>query len=257
MPVVNQLVRMIMTVLLLSNAVFVFAEGKIVLVMDDLGNQLRSGLEAVEIPWVTTVAIMPGRPYSEELANYAHEINKEIIIHAPMSNSIDFPLGPMGLDRNDGKEQLIHNLQQSIKSVPHAIGLSNHMGSRLTQDYEAMSWVMAELKRQNFYFFDSRTVSTTVGWEVAEQFYVPWSMRDIFLDHDQTPEFIDSQWRKAISRAQKGETVIVICHPYPETLAYLSKLSLSAQTNLLVPLSEVLNYSVLAKRNTRNIPEGL
>ncbi len=257
MLVVKILVRLLTTVLLYSSAVFCFAGGRIVLVVDDLGNQRGSGYEAIDIPWITTVAIMPGRPFTKELAEYANQLNKEIIIHAPMSNTTDFPLGPLGLDRRDGKAQLLENLRAAIENVPHAVGLSNHMGSRLTQDYEAMTWVMAELSRQSFYFFDSRTVATTIGWEVAEQYHVPWSMRNIFLDHYQTTEFIDSQWHKAIRRAQNGETVTVICHPYPETLAYLSTVQVANDVaELLVPLSSVLKGSIFVKRLEHNFPKG-
>lgn len=144
-----------------------FASGSIVLILDDLGNQRAIGMEAIDIPWVSTVAVMPGRPYSQELAEYANAQRKEVIIHAPMSNTTNFPLGPLGLDRADGKLQLIENLSIAIKTVPYAVGLSNHMGSRLTQDREAMSWVMRELKKAGFYFFDSRTIATTIAWEAA------------------------------------------------------------------------------------------
>jgi polysaccharide deacetylase 2 family uncharacterized protein YibQ len=257
MPIAKTFSKYLTTVLLFSSAVFASASGKLVLVLDDLGNQLNSGKAAIELPWVTTVAIMPGRPYTHILADHAHALGKEIIIHAPMSNSIDFPLGPMGLSREHGKQSLIANLKLAIQSVPHAVGLSNHMGSRLTQDFQAMSWIMSELRDNEFYYFDSRTVSTTVGWEAASHYAIPWAMRQYFLDHYQDPSFMASQWAKAVSRAKAGENITVICHPYPETLAFLSKLKLSKEDrDYLVPLSSVLHYPTIVERAVWNLPQG-
>ena len=248
----------IIAVLVFPSAVFASAPGKLVLIMDDLGNQYAAGVEAVSIPWVTTVAIMPARPFTQALAELAYQQHKEVIIHAPMSNSIDFPLGPLGLNRDQGKTQMVENIRQSILGVPHAVGLSNHMGSRLTQDGQAMRWLMAELKAHRLFFFDSRTVSTTKGWQAANTARVPWAMRDIFLDHFREPEFMKSQWQDAEARVLSGENVTVICHPYPETLDFLANLTLSQTIqNSLVPVSKVLIFPKDKKIdfNLRNMPE--
>lgn len=234
-----------------------YAHGQMVLVMDDLGNQRRSGLDAIALPWVSTVAIMPGRPFTAELAEYAHSLGKEVIVHAPMANLTDFPLGPMGLTRDHGSHALLLNLRDAIDSVPFAVGLSNHMGSRLTQDAEAMGWIMRELRRQNLYFFDSRTIAGTVAWQVAEEHSVPWSMRQVFLDHYQTREFITAQWQLAMDRVASGQTVTVIAHPYPETLAFFNDLNDFPQDQTaLVPLSHILNYPVISLRRQLSFPEG-
>ncbi len=248
----------IFTVLLFCNTVFASSPGKLVLIVDDLGNQYRSGVEAVSMPWVTTVAIMPGRPYTKPLAELAFEMGKEVIVHAPMSNTIDFPLGVLGLERSQGKALMIENVRESIASVPHSVGLSNHMGSRLTQDHQAMRWLMAELKSQQLFFFDSRTVSTTKAWKAAQTARIPWAMRDYFLDHFREHEFMASQWQEAVDRVLQGENITVICHPYPETLDFLSNLILTQTVqDALVPLSQVLNQpnESIAPSNLRNMPE--
>lgn len=256
MQAVKQKLCILILALLSCSASYSFSSGSIVLILDDLGNQRSTGMDAIDIPWVTTVAVMPGRPFSEELAEYAHQKNKEVIIHAPMSNTTDFPLGPLGLDRRDGKTQMIENLHLAIASVPYAVGLSNHMGSRLTQDREAMGWLMTELRMAGLYFFDSRTIATTIAWEAARDANIPWSIRKIFLDHFQTQEFISGQWQKALVRAENGEDVTVICHPYPETIQFFTELAAApSQSDLLAPLSSVLNYHPI-QLPMRNLPEG-
>ena len=200
---------------------------RIAVVIDDLGNQWRSGLEAIDVPFIQTIAIMPGRPYSRQLAEVSHESGKTVIVHAPMANLVDFPLGPYGLDRADGREAMLRNLLEGLETVPHAQGLSNHMGSRLTQDAEAMGWIMAELRDRDLFFFDSLTVASSQGWRVARDMGLPWSRRHVFLDHEPTPEFISQQWQLALRRAEEHGYVTVISHPYPETLAFFAKLDLA------------------------------
>lgn len=198
---------------------------RIAVVVDDLGNQWRSGLEAIDVPFIQTIAIMPGRPYSRQLAEVSHNSGKTVIVHAPMANYADFPLGPFGLDRADGRAGMLRNLQEGLDSVPHAEGLSNHMGSRLTQDAEAMGWIMTELKERDLFFFDSLTVASSQGWRVARDMGLPWSRRHVFLDHEPTPDFINQQWQLALRRAEEQGYVTVIGHPYPETLAFFAELN--------------------------------
>ncbi|MHA7880374.1 MAG: divergent polysaccharide deacetylase family protein [Saccharospirillum sp.] len=201
------------------------SRARVAIIIDDLGNQRRSGLEAIRIPFIHTLAIMPGRPYSRELAEATHRTGKTVIVHAPMANHADFPLGPMGLDRSDGRDGLMRNLLEGLNSVPHAEGLSNHMGSRLTEDAEAMGWIMSALRERELFFFDSLTVASSQGWQVARDMGLSWGRRHVFLDHEPTPEFIQGQWDRALRHADKHGYVTVIGHPYPETLAFFAQLN--------------------------------
>ena len=69
---------------------------KVAVVVDDLGNQWQSGLAAIQIPFIQTIAIMPGLPYTIPLAESTVDAGKTVIVHAPMSNESNFPLGRPG-----------------------------------------------------------------------------------------------------------------------------------------------------------------
>lgn len=237
-------VSAILSLVLLASALCQAGDhGKLVLVMDDLGNQYWPAVAAIESPWVTTLAILPGRPYSKEIAELAHQQGKEILAHLPMSNTDNLPLGALGLRRESGQQGLIETLQASIAQVPHVVGVSNHMGSLLTQDSEAMGWVMAELKQQRLFFFDSRTTAATVAYLKADEAAVPWAMRHLFLDHHIDPGFMRAQWQQAVARAAAGENIAVIAHPYQQTFKFLAELNTLAEyQNWLVPLSQILHY---------------
>lgn len=242
------------------------ASSQVAIVVDDLGNQWRSGLSAIHIPFIQTLGIMPGRPFTEALAEESHRANKTVIVHAPMSNQRGLPLGPLGLDRMEGREQLTANLLQGLDGVPYAEGLSNHMGSQLTRDAEAMGWVMTELKARRLFFFDSLTIADSQGWRVAEAMGVPWSRRRVFLDHERSPEFLAQQWRSALAIARQQGSVTIICHPYPETLAFFAAMdpadypdiewvSLKALLQPAVPAEPVVPENLWVRR-PHGMPKG-
>lgn len=256
MRLVN-ILRVTIIGLLFSSPFHVLAQGRIALVIDDLGNQLGAGQETIASAFVQTVAIMPGRPHSAALAEKAQRAGLEVIIHLPMANLTDFPLGKFGLYESDSFYSFSEVVRSAIASMPQAVGLSNHMGSRLTQDRLSMQWLMAVLKSEGLYFLDSRTVHTTVAWQVAESHGVPWAMRHVFLDHEKNMAFVERQWEMAVERASLGENVIVIGHPYPVTLAFLNSVraQVMAADIQFVPLSEFLNYPE-AKVKQPNITNG-
>ena len=57
------------------------------------------------------------------------------------------------------------------------------MGSLLTTNRERMAMVMAELRRRDLLFLDSRTSAKSVAADEARRHGIPHAMRDVFIDH--------------------------------------------------------------------------
>lgn len=51
---------------------------------------------------------------------------------------------------------------------------------------------------------------------------IPALTRDVFLDNDTSQEALESQFQQAIEIAQKHGSVVLIGHPYPATVEFLS-----------------------------------
>ena len=75
------------------------------IIIDDLGNQQRSGLRAIDLPGAITYAILPHRPFTRLLARYAHRQNKEVMIHVPMEAESGAALGPGALVHDMAEKQ--------------------------------------------------------------------------------------------------------------------------------------------------------
>ncbi|WP_428033107.1 divergent polysaccharide deacetylase family protein [Amphritea sp.] len=194
---------------------------RLIIIVDDLGNNLEQGKAAINLPGPVAYSVLPHTPHSVDLAEMAYRQGKEVMLHAPMANTAHLRLGPGALTDTQSQAQLIAVLRDDIAAVPHVSGVNNHMGSLLTQQRQKMDWVMSVLAEEGLFFLDSRTTSDTMAWKSAYSQGIPWLVRDVFLDHEQTSAFIDKQFRYGLRLAQEQGFAVLICHPYPETIRYL------------------------------------
>lgn len=195
----------------------------IAIIIDDMGNQQQQGLKAIHLPAPMTLAFLPGRPHTQKQARLAHQYGHEVMLHAPMENMRQLPLGAMALTSRMPDAELTSTLRQAIDSIPHISGVNNHMGSLLTSSPRAMNTVMQEIQKHPLYFVDSRTAASSVAYESARQHKIPSLTRDIFLDHEISYRAIHNQFQRLLSIARKKGTAIAIGHPHKETLRYLEK----------------------------------
>lgn len=199
------------------------AQPSVVIIIDDVGDNLARGVAAVELPGPVTYAVLPHSPFGPRLARSAFAKGKDVILHAPMENTHDRPLGPGALTQDLEQSRFAQVLAEDLDSVPHAQGLNNHMGSLLTQLEPQMGWVMEEIRRRQLFFIDSGTTPDSVAWRKAREYGIPYLRRDIFLDHEQTPAFVHKQFQKTLRIARERGWAVAIGHPYPVTVAYLAQ----------------------------------
>jgi polysaccharide deacetylase 2 family uncharacterized protein YibQ len=112
-------------------------------------------------------------------------------------------------------------MENALATVPLAVGVNNHMGSRLTEDRAAMQMVMQLLKQHNLFFLDSRTSPKSLAYQVARELGVRTAQRHIFLDNDTDPFKIATQLHRLAALAREYGSAIGIGHPYPETVQSL------------------------------------
>ncbi|WP_372741414.1 divergent polysaccharide deacetylase family protein [Neptunomonas sp.] len=196
---------------------------RIVIVIDDMGNNLAEGEAALALPGPVTYAVLPHSAYGRSLALAANRLGKDVMLHVPMANTQNLKLGPGALTQGLSEARFKEILNAGLDSVPYATGLNNHMGSLLTRQRTPMKWVMEVAKSRGLFFLDSRTTGGSVAWDTARNEGVPALIRDIFLDHEQTEVFLNRQFVRAVKIARKYGTAIVIGHPYPITTTFLQK----------------------------------
>lgn len=194
---------------------------KIAIVIDDLGMNLQQSHAAINLPAEVTLALLPYAETVRSLANKARRKGHEIIIHTPMEAMYNTNPGPMALREDMDFAAFDAEFRKIADSFEGYVGINNHMGSRLTQNPEAMGYLMDELKRRGLYFFDSRTIHTSIAASTAKSYGIPFAERDVFLDHEETPEFTAKALKNLERIARQQGSAIAIGHPKAITMAAL------------------------------------
>ncbi len=224
---------------------------RIAIIIDDIGYR-QSDKAVLALPPNVTLSVLPLTPLGKAVATKAHQQGSEILVHLPMQALNGKTIGPGALTNAMSEQDFKKQLEQAIDSVPFASGANNHMGSLLTQLDKPMHWVMDALLQRDIYFIDSVTTKFTQAGAIAEKVGVPLLKRTIFLDNDKTEAALELQFQKAIKLTETQTDVVVIAHPYPETLTFLNNnLHRLAQAEIaLVPPSKLLPISVASKNDT-------
>jgi len=148
------------------------------------------------------------------------------------------------------KEEIEKTLEENMQAVPLARIVNNHMGSRFTQERQAIIEFLSYLKEKNFVFIDSLTSSKSVAFKIANELGMLSLKRDVFLDHNKDKEAITKQLHRLISLAQKRGIALGIGHPYQSTLDVLKENQL-----LLKEEVELIGIEEFVEHHTKNSPQ--
>ena len=201
---------------------------RMALVIDDLGHAapaLVQRLCSLNVP--LTVAVLPYLQHSKESARIAKSRGMEVILHMPME-PLGYPgtgkdPGPGAVLFSQGEADVRKNVARAIADTPFAVGLNNHMGSRVTPDRTRMTWVLDEVKKSGLYFIDSRTEKDSVALDVAKELGIPALERKVFLDDSLDAAEMTRQWERAVAMTKHDPLVVIIGHIHPETVEFLEK----------------------------------
>ena len=195
------------------------ASGVLYLILDDAGNNIGPLPEFLKFPGPLAVAVLPQLTYSVESAARTAAAGKEIMLHLPMEAVGGANPGPGTLTVGMNDREILTVIGENLGSVPGAVGVNNHMGSRVTADPRVMEIVLADLHRRDLYFVDSRTTVDSVTRSIATFLQIPFAERHVFLDNERSREAILQSVRGALELAHRQEAVVMIGHATVEELA--------------------------------------
>ncbi len=216
----------------------------VAIVIDDLGQDVKPAREILSLPAKVTFAVMPGFPLSRKVADLAKQNNREVLLHLPMEYRGRNGKPAPGMLRSDMTPMdLLNTISDDVASVPGAVGVNNHEGSSLTENKEAMKFLMAELKSRDLIFLDSLTSPKSVAYATAKEFGVKAAKRDVFLDNESdNEEYIRKQLEELTHIAKAHGWAIGIGHPHPATISVLRTWVAEAdkQGIVIVPVSRLI-----------------
>ncbi len=201
-----------------------FTSPRIAIVIDDFGYNTNNLEKFLDIGEPITLSILPNQRYSVKVAEVAHSRGYETILHLPLEpkdSAVREEPGTIKGSMSDS--QIISRLKEELDSVPYIDGVSNHMGSKGTEDRHLMSVIFAELKKRKLFFFDSLTSASSVCGEVARSIGIRCARRDVFLDIPDDPSVIEKRILETRRLAFRKGFAVAVGHDKRNTATALSK----------------------------------
>lgn len=191
-----------------------YRQKQIFLVIDDAGLALEETQQYIDIPVPMTIAVLPHLKQTREVCRaIKRSKDKEMILHQPMeAYDANADAGPGAIRTTTPPEVVPKILARNLDSVRGAIGMNNHMGSRITENSVLMREVLRYCKANNMFFLDSKTAYNSVVDRVANREHVHYEGRDVFLDIRHDRESIRRAWEDAVTKARNQGYAIVIGH---------------------------------------------
>jgi polysaccharide deacetylase 2 family uncharacterized protein YibQ len=191
---------------------------RIALIIDDIGFSLRRAEQFLDAQIPITFSVLPQLCASVASALALHARGHEIMLHQPMEPFNDeVDPGPGAIFVDDGAECIHHVVTENINTLPHVVGVNNHMGSRYTQEPKKMGQALEVVRKHGLFFIDSLTTGHSTAYTCARQMGVSTKRRDLFLDNQRDVSAVVRQMKRLRNRAHRLGSAIGIGHPRPET----------------------------------------
>ncbi len=190
------------------------ARSRVAIIVDDFGNGMRGTDEMFALPVKITAAVMPFLSTTEQDARRAHERGYDVLVHLPMEPRHGKPewLGPGAVLTRMTDAEVRERVEAALDNVPYAVGINNHMGSKVTGDERVMGIVLAVCKERGLFFVDSHTNYRSVAGRMARELGLPPVENHIFLDDIHSAGHVMKQMRLVEKRATNERFCVTIGH---------------------------------------------
>lgn len=215
---------------------------RIAIVLDDWGYNLDAFEMLKEVRVPLTLAVLPDLPYSARIAESAHREGHQIILHMPMEPKGVMPPEKSTIRTGMTDTEIRDRLAKALGSMPQAVGVSNHQGSKATADTRVMKTVLAALGEKHLFFLDSLTTGDSVAAGEARLLGMKVLKRDVFLDNERTDAAVQARLDELVRVAKTQGYAIGIGHDEPVTLEAIRRNldRFAAEGIEVVPLSQLV-----------------
>ena len=225
-------------------------EVQVAFVLDDWGYSLDNIDALFQIDRPVTLAVLPHLRYSKEISDRVQKYGRgyDLILHLPLESKSGKASERDTIRRDMQKERVLSILKDDIESVPGIIGVSNHQGSRATENRETMEIILEELKKMDLFFLDSRTTPVSVCGNISRKIGLKYAERSVFLDLAQKKEekqnraYIKKQIKELINIAKIRGSAIAIGHDRKLTIEVIkdSVPEIEKENIKIVPLEKLV-----------------
>lgn len=200
--------------------------GRIALLIDDAGMNLRLAEELLGLNVPVAVAVLPHMPHSRETADLVRAKGQTVFLHYPMEplSYPDTDPGPGAALLHMPELLIVETTKQNVENLGRIDGVNNHTGSAFTADAEKMLQMLESLRPYTTRFVDSNTNSQSVAYELCkEDGGFKCGLNRKFLDNESDHDYIREKLYEAAVLANRNGKIITIGHLRPDTITVLKE----------------------------------
>lgn len=196
--------------------------GKLILIIDDVGNSVEELRPFLKFPGPLTLSIMPQRPYTLESYRMILGAGKTPMLHQPMEADGKQNPGAGAIYTSMSEKQVDSLLAKNLEGMPEITWVNNHEGSKATSNVDTMTYVLGYLKSRNIHFLDSRTSPVSAVKQASLRLGLEYFDRNsYFLDNIQDRKNIEKEIDRGLSVARKDGYAVMIGHVWDRELPQL------------------------------------
>jgi polysaccharide deacetylase 2 family uncharacterized protein YibQ len=216
---------------------------RVAVIVNQVGTR-RDVLEALrDLARPVTVALAPGST-STAIAREATRSGLEVLLNLPME-----PYGYPRLDPGPGtllmsmpQEEIRRGVARQLDSLPGVVGVTNYMGSKLTEDRAHMHTVLEVLAARHLFLVDAFTSNLSIAYDEARVVGVRAARRQLLIDATRGESGERAGWDEVAGWAERRGEAIVLALAEPMTARLLREYIArwEARGLRVVPVSELV-----------------
>lgn len=186
---------------------------RMALVIEGFGARQDLYDQAASLDRPLALAVLPELPLSERIARDATRAGLEVLVEVPMEpyRYPEMDPGPGAVLLSMSRDEVIAATTRHLATMPGAMGVIGHMGSRFTEDREHMRALLEPVRARGLVFVDRMASNLSVADDVARALGVRSARRQVRVD----PGRGEAAAREALEAAarvaeRRGEAVVVV-----------------------------------------------
>lgn len=215
---------------------------RVAVIVDQIGAR-RDVFDALrDLGRRVTLALLPV-PAAASIAREASRSGMEILLDLPME-PYRYPQldpGPGALLMAMTPDEIRRLVARHLDGLPGVVGVTNHMGSRLTEDRARMRAVLDVLATRRLFLVDAYASNLSVAYDEARSAGVRAARRQGLVDASRGEVGERASWEEVAGWAERRGEVIVLAPGQPLTARLLHEYvpRWEARGLKLVPVSEL------------------
>ncbi len=198
----------------------------VAIVVDDVGFDATNLPQWLAIDAPISFAVVPYCELSVSLSDQLYNAGYLIMMHIPTENTPPNTYSGRGqLSSGMDRSTVFGTLDADLATVPNVSGINNHQGGQGCADLQLMTYECEWAKSKGFYVFDSNSAVNSKVAQAAVSLGLGHKLNEVFIDHQNDPDYIRSSMRKLADLATKNGYAIGICHFHrPNTAAVVGEM---------------------------------